>query len=228
MGFLSGLTQSLFGGSQSSGSSQGTSGFSLLPQSIQQPYETYGTQVNNLLNNGNLTQAYTPLAQTAGETQAYNAINQGFTPNQQQLTSDINMQMNPYNSSVLDQIQKQAYGQNSALSSAATAAGQYGGNRQALGSNDIANTQADTIGSLLGGQYNTALQNALTTLPQERLQDAQTQLAAGASQRQLAGQTAQAPVSALQAIGTALGILPTSGGSQQTASNQSTSSTGIF
>lgn len=224
MGFLSGITQALTGGSQSS--SSGTSGFSLLPPEIQQAYTNYGSQVNNQLQNGNLTQAYTPLPQTAGETQAYGAINQGFTPTQQSLTSDINMQMNPYDSSVLDQIQRQAYGQNSALNSATTAAGQYGSNRQALGANDIANSQASTIGSVLGGEYNTALQNALTTLPGLRQQDAQAQLSAGANQRTLAGQTAQAPVNALQQIGAALGILPTSGGSQQ--SSQSTASNGLF
>jgi len=228
MGFLSGLTQTLFGGSQSSGSSNSQSGFGLLPTELQQPFKNYGTQVNNQLTSGNLTKMFTPLAQTQGETQAYNAINHGFSPDQQQLNSDIQMQMNPYNDSVLNQVQQQAYGQNSALKSALTAAGQYGSNRQTLGANDIANTQANTIGSLLGGQFNTALQNALTTLPQLRQQDAQGQLAAGANQRALAGQQSSAPITALQQLGAALGILPTSGGSTGSSSQQSTSSKGIF
>lgn len=220
MGFLSGLSGILGGGSQSQASNSSQSGFGLLPQSIQNAYTSYGTDISNQL--PNVTADYTPLPQTAGETQAYNAINQGFTPNQTQLNSDIAMQQNPYNSSVLNQIQQQAYGANSALNSATSAAGQYGSNRQALGSNDIANTQANTIGSILGTQYNTELQNALTTLPQSRATDAGLQLSAGANQRALAGQTSAAPITGLQQIGSALGILPSSGGS--TSSGQSSSS----
>ncbi len=222
MGFLT----TLFGGSDSSSGSQSTSGFGLLPQQIQQPYKSFGTAVNNQIPNA--TNAYTPIGQTTGETQAYNSINQGFTPNPQQLQSDIAMQQNPYNSSVLNQIQQQAYGQNSVLNSALTNAGQYGSNRQILGANDIANTQANTIGSILGGQYNTELQNALTTLPALRNTDASNQLAAGANQRQLALQQSSAPITGLQQSGTALGVLPSSGGSQSTSTSQSQSNNGIF
>lgn len=226
MGFLSGLSGILGGGSQQQSSSNGSSqsGFGLLPQSIQNAFSNYGTQVNGQLNGVNLTNMYTPLPQTAGETTAYNAINKGFAPDQAQLTSDINMQMNPYMGSVLDQIQKQAYGANSALKSATTAAGQYGSNRGALGANDIANTQADTIGSILGGQYNSALQNALTTLPQLREQSAQGQLGAAANQRQLYAQQQQAPIAGLGAIGSLLGALPQSGGSVSNTSSQSSGS----
>lgn len=226
MGFLSGLSGVLGGGSQSGSSSNQSSqsGFALLPQEIQDAFKNYGSQVNSQLTGGNLTNMFTPLGQTAGETQAYNSINQGFAPDQQQLTSDINMQMNPYMGSVLDQIKKQAYGANSALNSATTAAGQYGGNRGALGANDIANTQADTIGGILGGQYNTSLQNALTLLPQLREQSASAQLGAGANQRQLYAQQQQAPINGLGAIGGLLGALPQSGGSVSNGSSQSSGS----
>lgn len=223
MGFLSGITSILTGGSQST--SSGKSGFGLLPKEIQAPYKTYGTQVNNLLGT-DLSKAYTPLAQTAGETQAYNAINQGFTPNQTQLNSDIGMQMNPYDSSVIDTINRQGQGDYSVLQQSLNGAGQLGSNRGFLGANDIDLSRLQQIGTFKQGEFNTALQNALTTLPQQRAQDAQAQLAAGANQRQLAGQTAQAPVNALQQIGAALGILPTSGGSTQ--SSQSSSQNGLF
>ncbi len=226
MGFLSSLTGTLFGGSNSSSGSQSTSGFSLLPQSIQNSFTGYANAVTPQI--ANATQDFTPIGQTAGETQAYNAINQGFTPNSNQLQSDIAMQQNPYNQSVLNTIQKQAYGADSALNSTLTNAGQYGSNRGALGANDIANTQANTIGSILGGQYNTELQNALTTLPALRNTDASNQLAAAANQRQLALQTSSAPITGLQQVGTALGVLPSSGGSQGTSSSQSTSQNGIF
>lgn len=226
MGFLSGLSGILGGGQQSSGGQTSQSGFALLPQEIQDAFKNYGTQVNSQLTGGKLTNMYTPLGQTAGETQAYDSINKGFAPDQQQLASDINMQMNPYMGSVLNQVQQQAYGANSALKSAQTAAGQYGSNRGALGANDIANTQADTVGGILGNQYNTSLQNALTTLPQLRAASAQAQLGAGANQRQLYGQQQQAPIAGLGAIGGLLGALPQSGGSTTSQSNESSQSAG--
>lgn len=222
MGFLSGLTKMLTGGSDSS--SQGTSGFGLLPPEIQGAYKSYGTQVNKLIPNA-LT-AYTPMGQTAGETQAYNAINQGFTPTQQSLNSDINMQMNPFDSSVIDTINRQGQGDYSILKQNATQAGQFGSNRQSLGANDIDLSRLQQIGTFKQGEFNTALQNALTTLPGLRQQDAQAQLAAGGNQRQLGIQQASAPITGLQQIGAALGILPTSGGSQQTSS--SSTMNGLF
>lgn len=230
MGFLSGITNALFGGSSSSssGSSQNTSGFSLLPQSIQNAYSNYGTAVNNQLPNA--TSAYTPIPQTAGETQAYNAINKGFTPDQSQLNSDISMQANPYDSSVIDTINRQAGGDFSILKQSLDQSGQFGSNRQNLGANDIDLSRLNQIGTFKQNEFNTQLQNALTTLPALRQQDASAQLAAGANQRQLALQQSSAPITGLQQVGAALGILPTSGGSQGTSAQQSDSqsSKGIF
>ncbi len=226
MGFLSGLGQNLFGGSQSSSSAQGSSGFSLLPSEIQAPYKNYATAVNNQIP---LAQtAYTPIGQTAGETQAYNAINKGFTPDQNQLNSDIQMQQNPFDSSVIDTINRQAGGDFSVLKQSLNQAGQFGSNRQNLGANDIDLSRLNQIGSFKQNEYNNAIQNALSVLPQLRSSDAQQQLAAGGAQRQLGIQTASAPITGLQQIGTALGILPTSGGSQNTSDSQSTSSKGLF
>lgn len=224
MGFLSGLSGVLGGGSQQSGKGSSQSGFSLLPPEIQDAYKSFGTKVGAQINNPNLTNMYTPLAQTAGETKAYDAINQGFAPNQQTLNSDIAMQMNPYDSSVIDTINRQGQGQYSVLKQALGEAGQMGSNRQNLGANDIDLSRLQQIGTFKQGQFNNALQNSLTTLPGLRQQDAQAQLGAGANQRQLAGQTAQAPVAALQQIGAALGILPNNGGANSTNSSSGSSS----
>lgn len=226
MGFLSGITKSLFGGSDSSASQQSTSGFGLLPPEIQNAYKTYGTAVNAQIPNA--TSAYTPLPQTAGETQAYDAINKGFAPTQQSLNSDLSMLTNPFNSSVIDQLNRQAGSQFSILKQNMDQAGQFGSNRQQLGANDIENSRQSNIGSLLQNQYNTALGQIFNNLIPERQQDAQAQLAAGANQRQLAGQESQAPIIGLQQIGAALGILPSSGGSQSTGSSQSDTSKGLF
>lgn len=226
MGFLSGLTQTLFGGSNSSSNQQSSSGFGLLPQQIQNTYTNYADSVNSQIPNA--TSAYTPLPQTAGETQAYNAINQGFTPNQAQLNSDIAMQANPYDSSVIDTINRQAGGDYSILKQSLNQAGQFGSNRQNLGANDIDLSRLNQIGTFKQGEFNTQLQNALTTLPALRQQDAQGQLAAGANQRQVGLQASSAPITALQQLGAALGILPSTGGSQSTGSSESQSNNGIF
>lgn len=226
MGFLSGLTNTLFGGSQSDSQSQSTSGFGLLPQPIQNSYTSYANAVTPQI--ANATSEYTPIGQTAGETQAYNAINKGFTPDAQTLNSDVSMLMNPFNSSVIGQLNNQANGQYSVLKQAENAAGDYGSNRTTLGANDIENTRQNNIGSLLQNQYNTALGQTFNNLIPQQQQDAMNQINAGAAQRQLALQQSSAPITGLQQVGTALGILPSNGGSQSTGSSSSDSSKGLF
>lgn len=217
-----GFFKSLLGGSSGSSSAQ-SGGFNALPQEIQGAYKQYGQQLQDLLSTGNLTQMYTPLAQTSGETAAYEAINKGFTPTAQTLGSDIAMQMNPFDQYVIDEINRQAGGDYSILKQALSEAGQMGSNRQMLGANDIDLSRLNQIGGFKRDAYNTALQNALSALPQFRQQDAQAQLGAGQNQRQLAMQESTAPLVALQQFATALGILPTSEGSSSSSSKQSSS-----
>lgn len=218
MGFFSGLTSMLGGGSKSSGSSQ--SGFALLPSQIQDAYKLLGTEAQKYIGSAG-TQAFTPLAQTADETRAINMLRQGTAPTEQSLASDIQMQMNPYNDFVINEINRQMTGEQSALNQALSSAGQLGSNRQLLGANDIDLSRANQIGGFLQGQYNTALQNALTTLPQARQTDIGNLFNIGQFQRGLAGETAQAPVTALKNIGQVVGILPQSGGSTSTQSSSS-------
>lgn len=222
MGFFSGISQTLLGGSQQSSSSQ-TGGFNQLPASIKGAYTDYATQIQDLINSGNLTNMYKPLAQTAGETKAYNAIDTGFTPTQETLNADIAMQQNPYDQYVIDEINRQSGGDYSILKQSLNEAGQFGSNRQNLGANDIDLSRLNQIGTFKQDNYNTALNNALTTLPGLRQQDAASQLAAGANQRDLYGQEQQAPVIALQEIAKALGILPTTEGSSSSQSSGSSS-----
>lgn len=226
MGFLDGISQRLFGGSQQSSQGQSTSGFSLLPSQIQNAYTSYADAVTPQIANAGAD--YTPIGQTAGETQAYDAINKGFAPTQSSLSSDLSMLTNPYNSSVIDQINREANGDNSILKQTLSQNGALGSNRQVLGANDIENSRESNIGSMLSGQYNTAIGQVLNNIIPQRQQDANNQLAAGANQRQLALQTSSAPITGLQQIGSALGILPTSGGSQATNSSQGTSNNGII
>lgn len=222
MGFFSGITKTLLGGSEGSSSSH-TGGFNDLPPQIKGAYTDYATQIQNLLNSGNLNNMYKPLPQTAGETKAYDAINKGFTPTQQSLNADIGMQMNPYDQYVIDEINRQAGGDYSILKQSLNEAGQFGSNRQNLGANDIDLSRLNQIGSFKRDAYNTALNNALTTLPGLRLADAGVQLDAAGSQRDLYAQEQQAPVIALQQIAQALGILPTTEGSNNMTQKDSKS-----
>ena len=215
-----GFFQTVFGGSSGSSNSQ-TGGFNALPDSIKGAYSGYGQQLQDLLNSGNLTNMYKPLAQTAGETQAYTAIDRGFAPTQESIMADIAMQQNPYDQFVIDEINRQAGGDYSILKQSLNEAGQMGSNRQNLGANDIDLSRLNQIGSFKQDWYKNALQNALTTLPGARQQDATTQLGAGANQRALAGQESQAPLIALQQLAAALGILPTAEGSSNSSSKQS-------
>ena len=217
---------SLGGGGSSGGSQQSSvSGFQALSPQIQGVFNTLAQQAGNYLQGGSssseLVPAYTPAPLTSGENQAINTVNQGFNPTTSQFNSSVNEQMNPYNQDVINLINKNAYGQNSALQSSLQGAGQFASNRATLGANDIANNQAATIGSLLNPEYNTAVNNALTTIPQLNAQSAQSQLQAGQflqGQQQAAN---QAPFTGLSALSQILGVLPTNSGSSSGSSSQS-------
>lgn len=222
MGFFGGITKMLGGGSESSSTSQ--SGFALLPEEIQRAYKNLGTEATKYIGDAG-AQMFTPLQQTADETRAINMLRQGTAPTSQSIASDIQMQMNPYNQFVIDEINRQMQGENSALNQQLNQAGQLGSNRGMLGANDIDLSRANQIGGFLQGQYNTALQNALTTLPQARQTDIGNLFNIGQFQRGLAGETSQAPMTALRNISQVIGVLPQSGGS--TSSGSSSSSGGI-
>lgn len=192
--------KALFGGS--SQASNNASGYSALPAALQQAFNPMGQAVAQYTNPNNpgVTAAFTPMPQTAAETGAINNINNGLgVPTADSIKSDIAMQMNPFDDSVISTINQQGQGQYSVLKQALNEAGQNGSNRQALGANDIDLTRMNQIGTFKQGEYNTALNNALTTIPQAQVANAQNVMSAGAFQRALALQTAQAPIAALQA-----------------------------
>lgn len=218
MGFFSSITGALGGGSKS-GSSSG--GFNALPQQIQGAYTTFADQVKNQLTNGNLSQAYRPMDINAGERAALDKSYTGFAPTAETLQSDIAMQQNPFDQYVIDAINRESKGENSILGQNLTRAGQMGSNRQMLGANDIDLSRLQQIGQFKQGNYQQALQNALTTLPGARRDDAGTALGAGTYERQLGLQQQTAPVTALQQIAQALGILPTQEGSSSSSSSSS-------
>lgn len=220
MGFLDSITGFL-NGSPAKSQQTSQSGFALLPQQIQDTYTNYANSVNAQIPNA--TQAYTPLPQTQGETTALGNLTQGFAPTQQSLNQDISMFMNPYNQNVIDPVNRQANSDFSILKQNASANGQFGSNRQNLGANDIEQTRLNTIGGLQQQGYSSALSSVLNNLIPQRQQDAENALNAGTYQRGLMSQQSAAPITGLQQIAQALGILPTTGGStsQGTSTGQS-------
>ena len=221
MGFFSGISKSLFGGSESESSSR--SGFGLLPQEIQDVFKNYATDLNSQFSGGGANDLFTPLPQTEYETQALGSTLRGTTPDAAQLNSDIAMQMNPFDEHVIGGINREAQGDYSILKQGLNEAGQFGSNRQLLGANDIENTRLDMIGRFKQGQFDKAVDNSLNTLANSRGRDIGLQFGAGDFLRGLDTQTRQAPIDAMRSFGQLLGVLPTSGGSEGTSSSDSQS-----
>lgn len=217
------------GSTNSSGSSnqQATSGFQALSPQIKGVFNNLAQQAGSYLNGGtnggSTTGMYTPLAQTAGETSAINTINNNVAPTAANVNANMALQQNPYDQSVINTYNQQANGQQSNLNQQLSSAGQFGSNRAALGANDIDMTRLNNIGAFKQSEFNTQMNNALTTIPQAQLQQANAALSAGGFQRSLAGQTAQAPITGLQSIAQILGILPTNSGQSTGSSNNSSS-----
>ena len=212
--------QSLFGGSNSESSGQSQSGFSLLPPELQKAWTQYGSQLTDQFSTPQ-SAAFTPTPLTAGEQSALGSMTKGYTPTASSLASNIAMQTNPFDQSVIDTINREASGQGSVLNSQLAKAGQFGSNRGNLGANDIDLTRLNQIGSFKQNEYNAALNNALTTIPGLQQASDQAALQAGGYGRNIDTQTKQAPISALQAYAQLMGVVPNSGGS---TSNQSSSS----
>ena len=210
MGFLSDMNKQFFGGSDSKSTSESTSGFSLLPQEIQDAFKQYASKTTDTM--PNIGESFTPLAQTADEDNAFSAIRGGFAPTQSSIGSDMDMQMNPFDDSVINDINRQAGGEFSVLKGVLDEGGAFGSNREMLGANDIDLSRLNQIGRFKQDQYNSALDNALTTMPNARSQDAQNLLGIGDRERALDASNKQSGIQGLLAIGQAMGVLPASGG----------------
>lgn len=237
---MGGIVSSLFGGSKSKSTGntasnavqQSTSqnlGFSGLPTAIQNAFTNLATTSNNLLNpGGNPNSSLFLLPSLSQPTQsALSSIqNQNFAITPDSITSDIAMQMNPYNQDVINQIENAQNGTESQLNQYLTEAGQFGSNRGMLGASDISQQGANQIGSFLANQFNTALQNALTTIPQNLAQSAQGAVQAGQLTQQQQLQNQQAPLSALAALAQITGTLPTTSNQGYTQSTGTSTSQG--
>lgn len=213
------------GGGKSSSSSTSTSGgFDALPEEIKNAFINLAKESQKYIGQTG-TSAFTPIGETDAEKRALADIMKGFTPTQESLNADIAMQMNPFDKYVIDEINNQAGGEYSLLKQALNQSGQLGSNRQMLSANDIDMRRLGQIGQFKQGQFNTAMQNALTALPALRFGDTQARMGGGAFQRDLGLQTSTAPIQNLQALSGILNILPRTEGTQ-TNTQSSSSRTG--
>ncbi len=196
-------SNSVSSNSSNSASQQGSqSGYSALNPALQAAFNPMGTAIGQLTNPNNpgVTSMFAPEGPTAAMTNATNNINTGFAPTASSVASDMSMQANPYNDSVINTINQQGQGQYSVLKQAMNAAGQgTDSNRSLLGANDIDLTRQNLIGSFLNGQFNTQMQNALTTLPNARAADASNQMNTGMMNNSVINAQKLAPITALQA-----------------------------
>lgn len=211
MGFFKSALSALGGGDPGT-KSTGTfiSGFAGLPTEIQDAYKGLAGQVNTIFKGNDLSKFTTPTPLSAGEQSAIDRLFAGFTPDAAQLQGDIAMQMNPFDQSVIDEINRQSQAGLSQISSLASGAGQLGSNRTFLGMNDVDQSRLNQIGTFKQNQYNTALENALKTLPQSRATDATGALAGGTYGRNIDTATNMAPITALQELAKIIGVLPSS------------------
>lgn len=212
--------------SGSDGSQNLQSGFSQLPPALQNAFTQYGTQLSGLYN-GNQASDFKLPELNAGATNALQQqSDQAFAPTASNVASNMALQKNPWDSSVINTYNQQANGQMSNLNQQLNSAGQFGSNRAALGANDIDLTRLNNIGAFQQGQFNTQMNNALTTLPQAQQASAQNAVQAGQTIQGQQYQNQQAPYTAMQSYAQSLGVLPSNGGTTSSGTNSSSSAGG--
>lgn len=212
--------------SSSSGNQAAGSGFSYLPKEMQDAWKQYATQIGNKYSTDQSSAFKLPELNAGSQKAISDLSNSAFAPTEKSINENIALQSNPYDSSVIDTINREARGSGSQLSQSLNEAGQFGSNRATLGANDIDLTRLNQIGTFKQNQFNTALNNALTTIPQAQTTAAQNSMAAGLTQQGQEYQNQQAPYTALQSYGQSVGILPTTGGSSSVGRSESQSAGG--
>lgn len=204
------------GGTYGQGGSTGSQsyGYQALPPAMQQIYNTMAQQANGTLlsNPQKAAQMYTPtsIANNPYETQAIGMM----TPNAGQIAQNY---MNPYANSILQNIAQQYGAKNSMYNDELSGSGWASGttNRDFLNKGYMQGQEQLAMGNAMAGEY----QNALNSGLEQNALSVQNLMGAGTLQRNLGLQTAQAPVSALQALGNTMNLVPSGGQGTNTYTN---------
>lgn len=180
--------------------------FASLPQSIQDAWNYIGTAgLSNAQNLGN----FTPAPLTGAEQGALNTLQTPFQPlNQETFNSQLQMFSNPFENQVIggawNDLNRANQGILSDIGSRATAAGGFGGTRQAVLEGDanrnLLNSFGDLAGNLRMQNFNTGTQNVLDSFYKNAALSplyAQNALDAGQVMRDLDMQTKNPQLAAL-------------------------------
>jgi hypothetical protein len=150
---MGGITKTLFGGSDSSNSSQNQSGYGALPSELQQYFKNVASQGQGVVDNA--SEYFAPMGINADEMQARSLIDPS------QISSNIENYLNPFSSYAVDGINDAFSGQFGALKSQADEAGAFGSSKYRGGMEGLEEARLGAIGSLLGSQYNTGFNQML-------------------------------------------------------------------
>jgi len=195
MGFFSSLT-----GAQKTKTP--ATGFYSLPKNAQGAFNQLVNDATQLSQN---TSLFKPADFTQAQTSAFDLAAQAANPTAQSVSNVVSPYLNPYIGSVIDEVNRQAQGENSILQQNISAAGQLGSNRQFLGANDIDLSRMEKIGSIMSGQYNTALGTGLN----QQQQAIQNLLQTGGMQQAQNQQIQQAPLTANDWLSGVMSAYPT-------------------
>lgn len=178
----------LFGGSKTT---IPATGYYALPSDLKNIYDQFYQGIPGATS----ASAFTPPDFNADQNSAFSMVRNAANPTAQSITDLVNTYQNPYNNSVISEINRQAGGDYSLLKQGLNESGQMGSNRQLLGANDIDLSRQNQIGSFLQSQFNNSLQTGL----QQQQQGISNLSNIGNQQQQQQYATQQAPYNALQA-----------------------------
>lgn len=179
----------LFGGGSST--TVPATGYYSLPSDLKSIYDQFYQGIPNATS----TSAFTPPDFNADQNSAFSMVRNAANPTSQSISDLVSAYQNPYNNSVISEINRQSQGPYSLLKQALSDSGGLGSNRQLLGANDIDLSRTNQIGSFLQSQFN----NSLNTGLQQQQQNINNLSTIGNQQQQQQQQTQQAPYNALQA-----------------------------
>ena len=225
---MSGAFTSLFGGGEPSVAT-GPSQFQQLPGFAQ---EAFRQQFGGATQLAQQPELFAPTALPEQTLQGIELLGQAPTPlTAERFGEAVNIFQNPFEQQVVQNtirdLQEQAAGVQSDIGQQASAAGGFGGTRQALLESELQRNLLRSIGDVTGGirqrGFETASQQALGRLGRE--EDLQRQQAlglltgGGLLQQQATGER-RAPLEALQFLRGQIGALPTAGGATTSSQQQ--------
>lgn len=157
------IVNTLFGGgeSKSGGSSQqsSTGGFSALPEDIQDKYRDLISPIQGIVDN--YADYFKPISLGVEEQLAQSLLNPD------NIQASLQKYLNPFQSRIEEDINRQFEAPQSMLTQRASEAGAFGGSKYRSGQTDLERARLDSLAGASANQYNTAfdqLQNGIANL----------------------------------------------------------------